>query len=474
MSRIRRPAEIAVLALSLAVTACSAPATKTADPSVRAQPVPAVTAPPSTAPPVDTAAPDRSTTTTTMPGPVLEPPQAPDPVEIAGAALDAPLGDLRAVGEESRLLAILEFRLAEINPVIQSLVWDHLAAGDQRVLVASIYPYSELRGDPTLPRAMADLIAGEDTAPVPVEGDGFDLVEIELEDAWWYLWANHTHILLTGGPRDLARSRMAALAAFNADEYLWTAGDCIAIATADGLGLPYSPYGEEVVVPCDQPHQWEVLAADGAAFGDNPGASMPEPDEVYAGTSEACETGFAELVGGTPFDSSLELVHYMPDALEWERGDRYTACVATVTREAEPTLVDRSFRGEGVAMAVERVAGDCHAWTVREDRVDCEHPHDFEYLGEVTSNAGTWPGRNLRHPLSACEPLLEAAASAEEVDGATLGTYATVTGPVAWSNGDRRIACFAVAEQSGSPVRIAGSIGDAWEPAGAPGDGLTA
>lgn len=471
MTRQRHRGALAVLALAM-VAACSGTAAKSVDrqpPAAETAPVVTTsTAPPGTAP----AQPD-PVETTTPPPPQLEPPVAPDAVDIAGAALDAPLGDLRAIEEGSNLLVMLERQLEEINPVIQSLVWDHLTAGEESILVAAIYPHSEFRGDPTLAPAMADLIGGGDAAPGRTAVDGIEFHEVELDGSWWYLWANHTHVLIAAGPQELARSRMVELAAHNADEYLWAPGDCIAIAEADGLGLPYAPYGEEVVVPCDTPHQWEVVAADATAFGDGDGP-RPDPDQVAATSQQDCEEGFGEHVGGDPFDSSLEMIHYLPDELEWDRGDRYTACLATMTRDAEPSLVDRSFRDRGAALSVQRAEGDCHAWTVREAAVPCAEPHDFEFLGQVTPDDEAWPGIEGLGALADCEAMLEATASTLTVDGATLTTYAIFTGPLAWSTGDRRLACFVVADQAGAPVSITGSISGSWQPAGAPGDGITA
>ncbi len=100
-------------------------------------------------------------------------------------------------------------------------------------------------------------------------------------------------------------------------------------------------------------------------------------------------------------------------------------------------------------------------------------PHDFEYLGEVAALDGEWDAA-AETATGQCEDLLRAAASVTAEDGVALGVVAATTGPSSWAEGDRRAACFAVAEQAGLPVRIAGSIGGDWEPAGMPGDGLTA
>ncbi len=105
------------------------------------------------------------------------------------------------------------------------------------------------------------------------------------------------------------------------------------------------------------------------------------------------------------------------------------------------------------------------SWTVREPQVDCAEPHDFEYLGEVAALDGEWEAA-AETAAGQCDDLLRAAASETAEDGVTLGVVAATTGPSSWAEGDRRAACFAVAEQAGLPVRIAGSISGDWEPAG--------
>ena len=138
------------------------------------------------------------------------------------------------------------------------------------------------------------------------------------------------------------------------------------------------------------------------------------------------------------------------------------------TEEAVPKLVDVAFAGRGDAVAIARTVGDCHVWTVREPQVDCAEPHDFEYLGEVAELDREWEAAGE----TAAGQLRGPAARRGERDRRgrrTLGVVAATTGPSSWAEGDRRAACFAVAEQAGLPVRIAGSIGGDWEPAGCPG-----
>ena len=444
----------AVLLLTMGLAACSGPVERAAQPAL---PVPTTTGPPTTEP----------TTTTEVPETGIV---APDPFAIAARALEAPTGELRRTSDDSELVAVLEGRIAEVEPAIQALVWEVLAAGDRHVLAASIYPHAELRGDPAVAGAIADLIA-EGGAPLTEIVDGHSVIVVRGDGTSWYLWSNHTHILLTAGAAQPAAERIGQLAAFNSDEYAWRIGDCVAIAPEDGLDLPHSPHGADVVVPCDQPHQYEVVAGDPDFFGDD--GVVPRPDEVLTRTLGWCEEGFADHIGADQFDSSLDSVQFFPDPLEWERGDRYAACVTMLTDQLEPRVLHRAVAGRGDELAMNRAPGDCHLWTVREPTVDCLDPHDYEYLGVTESTDARWPASNGPTVSPICEEMLLDRASATTVDGVTLDAFGVAAGPSAWAAGDRRVDCFAVAAQQGFPVRVTGSITGDWEPAGLPGDGFT-
>ena len=77
------------------------------------------------------------------------------------------------------------------------------------------------------------------------------------------------------------------------------------------------------------------------------------------------------------------------------------------TEEAVPKLVDAAFAGRGDEVALARTVGDCHVWTIREPRVDCATPHDFEYLGEVAALDGGWDAA-AETATGQCEDLLRA------------------------------------------------------------------
>jgi Septum formation len=168
-----------------------------------------------------------------------------------------------------------------------------------------------------------------------------------------------------------------------------------------------------------------------------------------------------------------ERLQFFPDPLEWERGDRYAACVAMLTDQLEPKVIDGAFAGRGDRLALARTPGDCHLWSVREPTVDCADPHDYEYVGEVASPDGPWPGSPGPTVSPACEAMLTDTASTTRRDSVTLEVFAVATGTAAREAGDRRVACFAIGVQDGFPVRIAGSVAGLWEPAGVPEDGFT-
>ncbi len=353
--------------------------------------------------------------TTVAPEPPLEQLTAPDPLAIAERALDAPLAGFDPGSGDPGLAQVLERRIGEMDVVIQALVWELLDSGDDQVVAASIYPHADFRGDPSVLPALADLVAGDGGEVTTATVDGSEVLAVTDDDIRWYLWGNHTHIMVTGGPEGPALQRIGQLAAHNAVEYIWQAGDCIAIAPDDGFGLPYSPHGEDVVVPCDRPHQYEVVAGDAARLG--PGSAPDGPGDVYVEALAWCEEEFAEQIGAEEFDSSLEPVQFFPDPLEWERGDRYTACVVMQTEEAVPKLVDAAFAGRGDEVALARTVGDCHVWTIREPQVDCADAARLRVPGRGGGARRGMGRRPPRPPQDSARTCCARAASVTAEDG---------------------------------------------------------
>jgi hypothetical protein len=105
-----------------------------------------------------------------------------------------------------------------------------------------------------------------------------------------------------------------------------TAGDCVQMPDAyEDMDTLISPKERVPVVPCDEPHDGEVLFL-GDAWNEN--AEYPGNDVVEAQAKERCDNAFESYIG-RPFDrSALEYIHWHPVEEGWEQGDREIGCVA--------------------------------------------------------------------------------------------------------------------------------------------------
>lgn len=85
---------------------------------------------------------------------------------------------------------------------------------------------------------------------------------------------------------------------------------------------PASPdAGEVAEVPCDSPHDFEVIARVDLDDGDYPG------DEAVGDAGAArCNDRFADYVGQPQGRSGLVLVPVVPDQRGWEDGARTVVC----------------------------------------------------------------------------------------------------------------------------------------------------
>ncbi|MFP4310367.1 MAG: septum formation family protein [Nitriliruptoraceae bacterium] len=77
------------------------------------------------------------------------------------------------------------------------------------------------------------------------------------------------------------------------------------------------------VVPCEEPHRYEMV---GAVL--LPDDAVPEA-EVEATALESCEDPFTAYVGTAPQDSHLRPAALVPTAEGWAEGDREALCLAT-------------------------------------------------------------------------------------------------------------------------------------------------
>jgi hypothetical protein len=99
------------------------------------------------------------------------------------------------------------------------------------------------------------------------------------------------------------------------------------------------------VVPCETPHELEVIGRERAKNPDSPGGRTPYPgeDALTAQAEQLCTTSFDSYIG-TPLDSStLSGIYVFPSAEEW-RDIRNQNVVCTAHTE-DGSLLTGSVQG---------------------------------------------------------------------------------------------------------------------------------
>ena len=250
--------------------------------------------------------------------------------------------------------------------------------------------------------------------------------------------------------------------------YLWSVGDCVDLGADAAADLPYAPYGEELLASCAAPHTHEVYFT--ATLSGAPDA--PYPDDLNIELFDVCFVEFAELMGFSSSDSTLQMVLYWPDSEEWEAGERYHACVVYQpgTGQVYRPLVGSAADDPG-DFRWEVSVGTCYglvdlAFVAVSDTVPCSEQHSLEMIGRAQPAPGEddYPGREAMVGLSAeaCDVALTAYA-AQTLDDLPVLTFPfpTLLTEGEWEAGSRTVRCFAFAgsvEQG--LLTVVGSLGD--------------
>ncbi len=315
------------------------------------------------------------------------------------------------------------------------------------VAVVSAIPDMAWRGDPGFVPDLIEALTGTEpespasgvfTATVPggtalqlwSNGDGF-VIASSLDD-------------------DVAVAYLSALEDARQPIDVWASGDCLYLDA--GEDFPYAPFPSEVVVPCSGAHNAEVLI----------GVTHGADDDVYDAEAIAyqrsydCDKAYNAAFGDQATHAP-NLITYMPDEDEWNRGDRYLACVVTIERnEGRETITGPMEDIDDIAFTP--AIGDCMLRGLPADTVDCSTPHAYEFVGVATVAADTWPSRDSDTFDAACLPLLDTL----EEGGARLGVLPVGLGPYAFENGDRTVRCMAFATVDGLAVDIIGDLTGTW------------
>ncbi|MDH3307040.1 MAG: septum formation family protein [Acidimicrobiia bacterium] len=238
------------------------------------------------------------------------------------------------------------------------------------VLTATLAP--QAGGEPYLAEVFVAFLL--DVPYDLIEVDRQQVVSFQWRDRPVFAWSNNTHlVILVGSEPDVRIVIGSMVKAFGVGEQ-WSAGDCI--DAVESGAIPFAPFGSTQTVHCKAEHSHEVIAS--VPLPEGPDA--PFPDDLSARVSRTCGEAFVERYGRLAPDSTLGLIRYLPDANEWEEGDRYIACVVYLPEAggAAGRLYDRLVGGPD-AFAFEPQVGDCLATFTEVG--PCDRRHAFEVVG---------------------------------------------------------------------------------------------
>jgi hypothetical protein len=392
-----------------------------------------------------------STTST----PSNDPDTPTEPVTTAEVARDAiALPDGYASFEEADASAaeLIGTGLAWLPDAIVAEVAHDVLAGpaDDVVSIVSVIPTPEWRGAPNLPEMLADLLTGSQA----VADEHRIVVTESAEGLPMYLWSTGDGFLIAMSSTDgAAASYLERLEAVRVPNPVWKSGSCLMVPDGD---FPYAPFPMDFVVPCTSPHNAEVIAAEfTATTAEEFDAGAIETDRTYA-----CDQAYSATFG-PEIDHRPALVTYMPDEAEWNRGDRYRACVVSLSSNGtaevfEGLMTDRDD------LAWILAPGDCLPATVKSMPLPCASVHVHEFMGMAEVPFDTWPADGDASFDTACEGYLEDVA----VGPVDVGIWAYGLGPYEFEQGARSVRCLAFAIGDTAPTLITGSFTTQWRVVG--------
>ena len=250
------------------------------------------------------------------------------------------------------------------------------------------------------------------------------------------------------------------------DGYLWRVGDCVDLGGAE-TELPYAPYGTGLLTDCAVAHTHEVYFS--ATLSGDSDALFPEDlnDRLW----DTCFVEFALAMGFSSSDSTLNLLLYLPDADEWDAGERYHACVVYKADDAGYSQLSGSAIDTPGAYRWQVSAGACYeadslVLVPAKEPVACGDEHTFEMIGAVGLGADddAYPGVEAidLDAGEACDDLLA------EYAGQSLDDLPVLTLPLPlpfsegeWESGQRSVRCFAfAATRDRGLLVVIGSLGE--------------
>lgn len=388
----------------------------------------------------------------------LEPPERGDPNDVATDAFwDA--GDFEVAGEptlfEKDALEAIERWIPE--DLIDGIVWEVFSNGDDtNVLVVSVIPTLTWRGDPSFVPSLIATLTDTDAHEISP-----DIYEAETSGGL-ILYARSTgdgFVISTSIEPESAVTYLEALTAESRPQRVWEPGSCLYI-DADAETLPYAPFPPDIVVPCNGPHNAEVLVS--RQIGTN--LTEYDGEAIDYERNYECDKAYADEFGPQKTRKPT-LITYMPDEDEWNRGDRYLACVVQLETIEGIELIAGAM-ADRPDLVWNPEPGACFGRSFAPDTVGCGSIHGYQYLGDADVSLDEWPTERSAAFKDACADLL---AEFVRQGPAKVDVFATGLFPYAFEQGDRSVRCMAFATEDGLLVEVVGSFDEIWRVVGSGG-----
>lgn len=398
------------------------------------------------------------TTTTTAPQGELVAPERGDPDEVAADAFwdagEFGTADETTLFDEDALTTIERWIPEEL---VAGLVWEvFTTTTGPNVLAVSVIPTLTWRGDPNFVPALIATVSDSEGIDL---GDG--VFEVETDGGLaLYAWSTGDGFVIASSiAADEAIAYLRSLAAESQPQTVWGPSTCLYVDPATET-LPYAPFPPDVSVPCGGPHNTEVL------ISEQIGTALTEydADTIEYDRNYLCDKAYDEAFGPQK-DHTPTLVTYMPDSDEWDRGDRYLACVVQIETTEGPLLIEGAMSDQ-TDLTWDPSPGDCLDRSFAPETVDCGRPHGYQYLGDVTVEFDEWPVGGTSAFQPACDGLLDEFLRPGEIP---VDVFATGLYPYRFEQGDRSVQCMAFATDEGLLADVVGSFGDVWRVIGSGG-----
>lgn len=381
----------------------------------------------------------------------IEPPKRPDIFDTASDAFGA-VGDFvtESPPDDYDIDALSTIQRWLPQSAVDALVWDVFTdGGGTNVLAISVIPSLTWRGDPNfLPALLETLTESETEVVLP----GMFKVVIPRGLILFAQSTGDGFIVTTSSTPGVAMRYLEELSAESGPQTVWTSGMCLYI-DPDTETLPYAPFPKDIVVPCEGAHNAEVVLS--RQIGTD--LAKYDADAITYERNYECDKAYSDVFGSQR-EHTPTLITYMPDEDEWNRGDRYLACVVELRDTNGPQLftgpmADRSD------LAWNPDSGACLDSSFAPQVIDCAIRHGSQFIGDVTVDAQRWPSDFFAVFTAACQDLLGEFLSNGP---ATVDVFASGLGPFAFEQGDRTVRCYAFALVDGQVVDVAGSFDGVW------------